>query len=167
MDIKKFQFCFLDEKLWLKEEDYKILVLNQIHIRKYRFVSVTIFIQYKPTGNFCTSGINHNQTCLFQILTVHGPLRENCLNPLGLEAKSDFDHRTSKIKSQSARAPKQYLKNKSPIHGQETESFFQFSAVNFESYFRLPHEKPLQSQHLVSVNSKHYHPKPPWATLGN
>ena len=31
MDIKKFQFFFLDEKLWLKEDDYKILVLNQIH----------------------------------------------------------------------------------------------------------------------------------------
>ena len=125
---------------------------------------VTIFIQYKSTGNFCISGINHNQTCLFQILTVHGPLRENCFNPLGLEAKSDFYHRTSKIKSQSARAPKQYLKNKSPIHGQETESVFQFSAVNFESYFRLPHETPLLPswyQHLVSVNYEHYHPNPP------
>ena len=30
-DIKKFQFCFLNEKLWLKEDDYKILLLNQIH----------------------------------------------------------------------------------------------------------------------------------------
>ena len=79
------------------------------------------FIQYKPTGYFCVSGINHNQTCLFQILTVHCPLRENCFNPLGLEAESDFDYRTSKIKSQSARALKQYLKNKSPIHGQEAE----------------------------------------------
>ena len=54
---------------------------------------------------------------------------------LGFETKSDFDHENSKIKSHSTRASKQYLKDKSPIHGRETGPIFQFSAENFESDF--------------------------------
>ena len=38
----------------------------------------------------------------------------------------------------------------SPIHGQETKSIFQFSAVNFESYFRLPPDNTLAT-FLVST----------------
>ena len=42
-----------------------------------------------------------NQTFISPILTVLGPLGEkfNFFYPLGFEAESDFDHKTSKIKS--------------------------------------------------------------------
>ena len=40
------------------------------------------------------------------------------------EAKSDFDHKTSKIKSHSARASKRYFNDKSLIHGQEQHRLF-------------------------------------------
>ena len=50
------------------------------------------------------------------------------LSPLGFEAKSDSDHKTSKTKSQSTRALKRYLNDKSLIHGRETVIYFWIKA---------------------------------------
>ena len=123
---KKFQFCF-----WIKSYGGKKMIIKFCY--SFKFIDSTsesidlfwslFYIQDQPTGNFCISEINYIQICLFQMLTVHALLRENFFNHLGFEAKGDFDHRTSKIKSQSARAPKQYLGNKSLIHGQERINF--------------------------------------------
>ena len=76
------------------------------------------YIQYSKTGNFCTFGINNNQTCISQILTVLVTLEEkfNFSILLGFEAKYDLDHKTSRIKSHSVRDLKRYLNNKSPIN---------------------------------------------------
>ena len=48
------------------------------------------------------------------------------------EAKSEFEHKTSKIKSHSARVSKLYLNDKTPIHGKETALIFRFSAEKLE-----------------------------------
>ena len=73
--------------------------------------------------------INNYQTLTSQILTELGPLEEKLdfFSPLGFEAKSDFDHKTSKINSHSVRTSKRYLNYKSPINGAE----------NFESYLSV------------------------------
>ena len=57
-------------------------------------------------------------------------------NPVEFEAKSDFNHKNSKIKWHSTRASKQYLNDNSPIHGRETAYIFRFSEETFESYFK-------------------------------
>ena len=57
----------------------------------------------------------------------------NFSNPLGFEGQSDFDHKTSKIKSRWTRVSKRYLNDKSPTHGREKASIFWFSAESFES----------------------------------
>ena len=64
-------------------------------------------------------------------MTVLGPVGEKFkfFNPLGFEAKKDFDHKTSTGTS------KRYLNDKNPIHNRETASIFQFSAETFESDF--------------------------------
>ena len=56
-------------------------------------------------------------------------------NLLVFEAKSDLNHKASKIMSNLTRASKQYLNDKCLINGQETTSIFLFSAENFELDF--------------------------------
>ena len=56
-------------------------------------------------------------------------------NPLGIEAKSNLNHKASKIMSNVTRASKQYLNDKSLINGQETALIFLFSAENSELDF--------------------------------
>ena len=44
-NIRNSSFTFLDEKSWLKEDDYKILLFIEIHsfeMRKYQFLVVTV-----------------------------------------------------------------------------------------------------------------------------
>ena len=98
------------------------------------------YIQYSKTGNFYIFGINNNQTFVSKVLTVLGPLGDkfNFFNPLGFGAESDFDHKTSKIKSNSIRASERYLNNKTQIYCRETASTFRFSAETFESDFMIP-----------------------------
>ena len=61
------------------------------------------YIQQSKTGNFYIFVINNNQNFVSQILTVLSAFGEkfNFFDPLGFEAKSDFDHKTTKIKSYS------------------------------------------------------------------
>ena len=89
------------------------------------------------TGNFYIIGINNNQIFKSQILTVFDSLGEKFtfLNPLRFEAKSGFDHETSKIKSHSTKASKYNLNDKNPIHGRETTSIIRFSTETFKSEF--------------------------------
>ena len=56
--------------------------------------------------------------------------------PGGSEAKSNFYHKTSKIKIRSTRVSKRYLYDKSRIHGREIASIFRFGAENSESDFK-------------------------------
>ena len=56
----------------------------------------------------------------------------NFFNPLGFEARSNLNHKTSKLKLHSTRASKQHLKDESLTNGQETALIFWFSAENFE-----------------------------------
>ena len=56
------------------------------------------FTYKKAMWNFFIFVMNSNQTFIFQAYTV--------VSPLGFEIKSDFDYKTSKIKSHSVRASK-------------------------------------------------------------
>ena len=71
--------------------------------------------------------------CPFLLVTVLQLEKFEFFNHLGLETKSDFDRRTSQIKSHSIRASKRYLNDKSQTHGREIESIFRFNAKNLES----------------------------------
>ena len=85
-------------------------------------------IQYSESGNFYTFGIKSIQIFISHIFTVLGPLGEKFILFMGFEPKSDFDHKTSEIKSHSTRFSKRYLGDKSPIHGRSrTAMIFQYS----------------------------------------
>ena len=58
-------------------------------------------------------------------------------SPLGFEAKTDYDHKTSKLKPHSVRGSERYLNHKNPIHDRETASILRFSAETVESDFCL------------------------------
>ena len=62
--------------------------------------------------------INGNQTFISQVYRVVGPLGENLdfFRPLGLEAESDFGHKTPKLNPHLVRALERYLSDKNPIH---------------------------------------------------
>ena len=59
---------------------------------------------------------------------------DNLFSPLGLEAKSDFDHKTSKLKPHSVRVSERYMNDKNPIHVRETALIFRLNAESFELY---------------------------------
>ena len=104
-----------------------MVVFNLHQIKQIKFFWDTRYI----------FGINNYRTLISQILTIFGPLGEkfDFFIFLGFEAKSDFDHKTFKIKSHSTRASEPYMNDKSPIHGRETALTFRFSAETFESDF--------------------------------
>ena len=56
-------------------------------------------------------------------------------SPLGFEAKSDFDHKTSKLKSHLIRASERYLNDKNPIMVEKQYQFFDLVQETFESDF--------------------------------
>ena len=74
-----------------------------------------------------------------QIYRAVGPLGEkfDFFRLLKFEAKSDFDHKTSKLKPHSVRASEKYLNDMNPIHGRAKQSIFRCSAKSFESYFNF------------------------------
>ena len=76
-----------------------------------------------------------------RIVAISIDLEFNFFSPLGLEAKSSFDHnrdhKTSKINSHSARSSKLYLNDNTPVYGREAASILRFSAENFESDLNL------------------------------
>ena len=91
----------------------------------------------KQNWNFFIFVIIGNQTFIPQTRKIVGLLGEKLIffSPLGFEAKSNFDPKTSKSKPESVTVSERYLNDKNPIHDRETASLFRFSAESFESDF--------------------------------
>ena len=89
---------------WISEFNYHLLSAITLHQRKQNW-------------NFFIFVINGDQTSISQIYRFVSPLAEklNFLVPLALEAKSDFDHRTSKWELHSVTASERYLNDKNSI----------------------------------------------------
>ena len=84
-----------------------------------------------------------NNSFIFQILKVVGPLRGNFdfFSLSGFEIESGFDCKTSNIKLHSVRVLKCYMNDNNLILGQETVTISKFSALIFETYFEArPHD---------------------------
>ena len=107
--------------------------LENIH-----FFGSLFYVPYGKTGNLYIFGVNDNHKYVSKILTFLCPLEEKFtfFSLLGFEAKSDLDHKTLKIRSQSTRASEQYVNDKNWINAQEATSIFRLSAENFESDFK-------------------------------
>ena len=101
-------FCFFYVKLWLKEGNYWSLIFIQIHlfdVRKYRFLLITTYVQHSKTViSIYLESIMTRLSCLrFSQFSFPWEKSSIFFSLLGYEAKSDFDHKTSKIKSHSTR----------------------------------------------------------------
>ena len=73
--------------------------LNEYRNLMLTFSTITLHPR-KQNWNFFTFIINGNQTFIFQMYKVARPLGEKLdfFSPLGFEDKSDFGHKTSKLK---------------------------------------------------------------------
>ena len=80
-------------------------------------ISAITLHRRKKKCNFFTFVINGNQAFISQIYRVIGPLPEKVIffNSLRFEAKSDFDHKTSKLKPHLIRVSERYLNEKNLI----------------------------------------------------
>ena len=141
------------ERRWRLKQKWSFIFI-QIHsvessklIQNFIIFLLSLYIQHSKLENFCIFVISNNKSFISQNLKVVVHWEESLIffSPSGFEIQSDFDYRTSKIKSYSVRALKCYVIDKNLIYGRVTATISKFSPQIFETHFSIQNVKCCES----------------------